>query len=327
MKMNMQSSQYSLIEVALQEAVFPKTPENLYDPIRYMFSLNGKRVRPTLALMAAEMFGCDRLEEALPVSLAIEYFHNFSLLHDDIMDNAPLRRGKPTVFKKWNSSIAILSGDVLLVKAYQKLSECAAEKLPKLLEIFNTIAIDVCEGQQLDMDYEELEEISQEQYINMIRLKTSVLIGGALQLGGVIANATESNLKLIYDFGVQLGVAFQLQDDILDVYGDPSIFGKQIGGDIISNKKTILLVSLLEKVKEEDKADLKKMLLDVVIDDADKVSRVKDMYSQFNVLEAAVELKEHFTDLAMSSLDQVDVSVDAKSSLRNLVNELLDRRS
>lgn len=217
------------VQEALTAAVFPQEPANMYDPIRYILTLKGKQVRPVLTLMGAQLFGEEDMEKVVPAALAIEYFHNFSLIHDDIMDKAPLRRGQLTVHEKWDDSVAILSGDGLLVKAYEQVAKCPKENLLDLLTTFNKVATEVCEGQQLDMDFESLDQVTEAQYLHMIRLKTSVLLGGALRMGAIIGQASVEQQELIYDFGVNVGIAFQLQDDILDVYGDPETFGKQVG--------------------------------------------------------------------------------------------------
>ena len=228
-----------LIETAISNLDLPNSPTNLYDPLRYFMTLGGKRMRPVFTLLAAEMFGKAK-EEALPAALAVELFHNFSLIHDDIMDEAPLRRKQQTVHTKWNMPIAILSGDVLLVKAYQELCKQDSRQLADLMEVFNKTAVEVCEGQQKDMDFETQEHVSLEDYIEMIRLKTSVLLGCAMELGAIVADQSIENRNLAYEFGVEIGLAFQIQDDILDLYADPEKFGKQVGGDVLSNKKTFL---------------------------------------------------------------------------------------
>ena len=227
----MQHLQQLVIE-AIETSQFPETPSNLYDPIRYILTLGGKRVRPVLTLMAAELFGKQEMDEIIPAAKAVEFFHNFSLIHDDLMDKAPLRRGKTTVHEKWDANIAILSGDGLLVKAYEEISKCNPIYLPATLKILSKVAMEVCEGQQLDMDYESRDTLTMPEYLEMIRLKTSVLLGGALQLGAILSGADEKQQQLIYEFGENVGLAFQLQDDILDAYGDPDTFGKIVGGDI-----------------------------------------------------------------------------------------------
>lgn len=229
------------LEQSISDINLPSEPINLYDPLRYFLSLGGKRMRPMLTLFAGDLFDIPK-EESIHAALSIELFHNFSLIHDDIMDEAPVRRGKQTVHKKWNTNIAILSGDVLFVEAYQQLAKYTDHRLPILLKRFNETAREVCEGQQLDMDFEKLPNVSESEYIEMIRLKTSVLLGCALEFGAILANRDEETRKHLYDFGVSLGIAFQIQDDLLDLYGDPELFGKQVGGDILSNKKTLLFL-------------------------------------------------------------------------------------
>ncbi len=228
---------------------FPDTPENLYDPLRYFMTLGGKRMRPALTIMGANLFGVSK-EESIHAALAIEFFHNFSLIHDDIMDLAPVRRGKTTVHEKWNQNIAILSGDVLFVEAYEQLAKYSDERLPLLLKRFNETAREVCEGQQLDMDFENRETVTGNEYIEMIRLKTSVLLGCALEFGAILGRQNEEIRNQLYAFGVSLGIAFQIQDDILDLYADPDKFGKQVGGDILSNKKTLMLITALQSADQ-----------------------------------------------------------------------------
>lgn len=231
-----------LVEEAIQDKGFKKEPISLYEPISYTMALGGKRVRPALLLMANDLFG-GTANRALNAALAIEIFHNFTLVHDDIMDNAPVRRGKPTVFKKWNVPTAILSGDVMLVEAYQLLCDYEPELLPHLLKLFNKTAVEVCEGQQYDMLFENASDVSIDDYLKMIELKTAVLLGASLKMGALIAKATRNDAQHLYEFGKNIGVAFQLMDDILDVYGDPKKFGKQVGGDILANKKNILIIT------------------------------------------------------------------------------------
>ena len=275
-------SSYSVyFENEIEKYQFPLSPENLYQPLEYFLQLGGKRIRPLLTLMSSEMFGLPK-ESALQASLAVELFHNFSLIHDDIMDKAPLRRGKQTVHLKWNDDIAILSGDVLLIKAYQAIAKQEARHIPMLLDVFNNTAVEVCEGQQMDMDFESREYVAIEEYIEMIRLKTSVLLGCALAFGAIVSDASEKDRTLIYEFGQNLGIAFQIQDDILDLYGDPEKFGKQIGGDIIANKKTLLLLKALELAKNNPKINVLEMLL--IQDHELKVETAKSMFNSLGVL-------------------------------------------
>ena len=241
-----------LIHQSVNKLQFPVSPKGLYDPIRYMLSLGGKRMRPVLTLMACDAFNGD-VERAISPALGLEVFHNFTLLHDDIMDNAPLRRSKPTVHEKWNSNIAILAGDAMFVQSCQLVMDTPSSVVKEVMEVFTKTALEVCEGQQYDMDFESMNEVSIEEYIDMIRLKTAVLLGASLKIGALIGNADSEAASHLYDFGVNLGIAFQLQDDILDVYGDASFFGKQVGGDILANKKTYLLITALNKANGEIK--------------------------------------------------------------------------
>jgi len=314
-----------LISEYIQNAEYPKQPADLYDPIKYILSLSGKRIRPILVLMGAKLFGIDNLQEAIPASIAIEYFHNFSLIHDDIMDRAPLRRGKETVHQKWNDNVAILSGDALLVKAYKELGKSPSDRIPSLLDVFNKIALEVCEGQQLDMDFEKISNVSEDDYLNMIRLKTSVLLGGALQMGAILAHADKEQQQLIYDFGVNLGIAFQLQDDYLDVYGDPETFGKQVGGDILCNKKTILRIKTEQLVDSEAREELAELINFDTIADAEKVSRMKNLYAKFEVDRYAEEIKSRYMELAYNKLDAIAVSEAQKAELRKLADTLMHR--
>jgi len=314
-----------LIAEYIQNTEYPKQPADLYDPIKYILSLSGKRIRPLLVLMGAKLFGKENLQEVVPASIAIEYFHNFSLIHDDIMDRAPLRRGKATVHQKWNDNVAILSGDALLVKAYQELGKSPSAHIPDLLNVFNKVALEVCEGQQYDMDFEKKSNVSEDDYLNMIRLKTSVLLGGALQMGAILANADQQQQQLIYDFGVNLGIAFQLQDDYLDVYGNPETFGKQVGGDILCNKKTILRIKTEQLLDEESKEEFQKLIDLDTIEDADKVSQMKNLYAKFEVDKYAEDIKSRYMELAYNKLDSIAVSEAQKAELRMLADTLMHR--
>ena len=306
---------------------FPDRPQHLYDPIRYILSLSGKRIRPLLVLMGAELFDEAAVEAALPASAAIEFFHNFSLVHDDIMDLAPLRRGEPTVHEKWNTPIAILSGDALLVKAYEQLAKSPVAQLPALLNIFNQTSLAVCEGQQYDMDFEARTQVTETEYIDMIRLKTSVLLGCALQMGAIIAGADKQAQTLLYEFGVNLGVAFQLQDDILDVYGDPKTFGKQVGGDILSNKKTILFVKLQELVSDADRLELAGLLTQTLATEPAKVDKMKSLYAKYDIQALAEYQKEKFTAIAYEKLTCIPVDNAKKEALFALADALMHRTS
>jgi len=301
---------------------FPSTPENLYEPLAYFLQLGGKRIRPLLTLMASEMFALPK-ENALQASIAVELFHNFSLIHDDIMDKAPLRRGKQTVHLKWNDDIAILSGDVLLIKAYQALAKQEASHIPALLDLFNQTAVEVCEGQQMDMDFESRDHVSIEEYIEMIRLKTSVLLGCALAFGAIVSDASDKDRTLIYAFGQNLGIAFQIQDDILDLYGDPEKFGKQIGGDIIANKKTLLLLKALELSEHNSETNVLEMLL--IEDNELKIETAKSMFDSLGVLAFAREQMTLYQDKALRALNEISVSSEKKKMLFELSEYLFQR--
>lgn len=321
----MQHLQQLVIE-AIETSQFPETPSNLYDPIRYILTLGGKRVRPVLTLMAAELFGMQEMDEIIPAAKAVEFFHNFSLIHDDLMDKAPLRRGKTTVHEKWDANIAILSGDGLLVKAYEEISKCNPIYLPATLKILSKVAMEVCEGQQLDMDYESRDSLTMPEYLEMIRLKTSVLLGGALQLGAILSGADEQQQQLIYDFGENVGLAFQLQDDILDAYGDPDTFGKIVGGDIMINKKTFLLVKLMAVISDDDRIVLQG-LLDTSIENApSKVADMLALYEKYAIKNAADELKDSYTQRAFEKMEALNVPNDRKEALLVLANNLLVRQ-
>lgn len=310
------------LEKEIENLDFPLTPKNLYDPLRYFMNLGGKRMRPMLTLMSAELFGSTK-ENALPAALAVEIFHNFSLIHDDLMDNAPLRRNQPTVHTKWNDHIAILSGDVLLIKAYQELCKLDASVLPEILNVFNKTAVEVCEGQQMDMDFEILNDVSSSDYIEMIRLKTSVLLACALEMGGIIAKTTSENRRLIYEFGQHLGIAFQIQDDFLDVYGDAGKFGKQVGGDILSDKKTFLLLRAFELANETQKQHFISLRTNEVAED--KIKQTKQLYDDLNiVLETKKAMDIHY-EIALKALDEVQVDESKKKVLRDLAAYLLVR--
>lgn len=315
-------SQY--LEKEIQNLDFPLTPSNLYDPLRYFMTLGGKRMRPMLTLISTELFGSSK-ESSLPAAMAVEIFHNFSLIHDDLMDKAPLRRNQQTVHTKWNDHIAILSGDVLLVKAYQEICKLDVSVLPEVLSSFNQTAIEVCEGQQMDMDFETLNDVSSSDYIEMIRLKTSVLLACALEMGAIIAKTTIENRKLIYQFGLHLGIAFQIQDDFLDVYGDAGKFGKQVGGDILANKKTFLLLRAYELATEDQKNQL--ISLRTNANPTEKIEKTKEIYNQLNiVLETKKEMDIHY-EIALKALSEIQLEESKKSTLRDLADFLLVREA
>ncbi|RKR83419.1 geranylgeranyl diphosphate synthase type II [Mucilaginibacter gracilis] len=300
------------------------SPAELYDPIGYIMSLGGKRLRPCLLLMACDMFGGD-VEQALAPALAIEVFHNFTLMHDDIMDKAPLRRGKPTVHEKWNANVAILSGDVMMVESNKLIMQVNDSILRPVLDVFNNTAVGVCEGQQIDMNFETRAIVGIDEYINMIRLKTAVLVGGALKMGALIGGATDSEGTLLYNFGEQLGIAFQLQDDILDVYGDPEKFGKQVGGDIISNKKTYLLIKALELAQGETLTQLNQWLAADDFDPAKKVEAVKSIYNQLGIRERAEAEMSQYAEKALQNFEKINLPDNRKTVLKEFADALLVR--
>ncbi len=310
-----------LLEKEIKQIELPLSPNNLYDPLRYFLMLGGKRIRPVLTLISGDLFGADS-SHCKNAALAIELFHNFTLIHDDIMDNAPLRRSQQTVHEKWNTNIAILSGDVLFVKAYELLSLCSEKHIKDLLCIFSKTAREVCEGQQMDMDFETRFDVSETEYIEMIRLKTSVLLGCALEMGAVIGNATMDERNHIYNFGVHLGIAFQIQDDILDLFGNPEKVGKQPGGDVISNKKTLLSILAKQLASEKELRLLSN--LENELDLKKKVEEVQAIYTQLNVRNVCKQkMDDHFT-IAINSLSKINTH-KSKEELIQLAEFLFNR--
>jgi geranylgeranyl diphosphate synthase type II len=313
-----------IINEGLRNIKFPEKPTDLYEPIQYLLSIGGKRLRPALTLLAAEMFDCQS-QVALPTALAIEIFHNFSLMHDDIMDKAPLRRGRATVHEKWGTNTAILSGDFMLIQSYQFISQNDPTVLPSLLSVFNRTAAEVCMGQQFDMDFEKSININISDYIEMIRLKTAVLIGASLQLGAIVAKTDDDNAKLMYQCGENLGIAFQLQDDLLDVFGDSAKFGKQIAGDILENKKTFLLLKALELADEKDKTELIYWLNKKEYNPAEKISSIVNLYNKLDIQSYIKQEMKQYTDIAFSALSQIPLPENKKEPLRRLAETLLVR--
>ncbi|QNR86878.1 polyprenyl synthetase family protein [Pedobacter riviphilus] len=313
-----------ILDTAIQNLKFPDHPKQLYDPITYIINLGGKRVRPLLVLMATELFG-ENANESIHAAMAIEIFHNFTLVHDDIMDNAPLRRGKATVHEKWSTNIAILSGDVMMVEANKSLAKVNPAFLDPVLNTFNATAQGVCEGQQLDMEFEGRDDVSIEEYINMIRLKTAVLLGGALKLGAIIAGASEKDADLIYQFGENIGIAFQLHDDILDVYADPEKFGKQVGGDIIANKKTFLLLKAFELAEGEIRTSLTTWTSYKEFNAQEKIDTVRQVYDTLDVQDIAKESMNYYRNKALAVFDQINVSDEKKANLLTLTEQLMAR--
>ncbi|RYD80133.1 MAG: polyprenyl synthetase family protein [Sphingobacteriales bacterium] len=315
-----------IVEETLQSTQFPTQPDELYAPVRYIMGLGGKRIRPVLTLLSCDLFGGDLQQVAKP-ALAMEVFHNFTLVHDDLMDNAPLRRGKQTVHEKWNASTAVLSGDVMLILAYDLLAEIEPSKFPKAIKLFNDTAKKVCEGQQLDMVFEKQHDVSIKNYIEMIGLKTAVLLGGCLQMGALLADASEENQQLIYDFGYTIGVAFQIQDDLLDAYGTSAQFGKTIGGDIAANKKTFLTLKALELADNESKTKLENLYsANPHISNDEKILRVMEIYKKLNIKTQTEKLRDEFYEKAMADLDKIVGADESKKVLlRQFAVDLVSR--
>lgn len=317
------------IDQAIARLSFSEQPADLYDPIRYLLSLGGKRIRPILALMAAELYGADKVDDAMPAALAIELFHNFTLVHDDIMDRAPLRRGQPTIYQKWNDAVAILVGDKLMVRAYTELAQSPSSTLPALLNAFNQVAREVCEGQQWDMQYENEPVVNESDYIEMIRLKTAVLLGTSLKMGAIVGGASQHDAQCLYDFGVFVGIAFQLQDDILDLYGESTHVGKQIGGDILANKKTILQITAFSRADEANQQRLLRYFEGeqslTTAQEEEKIKAVRAIYDQVGVLPQVSRLQEKYVEQAFGSLDKLEVASESLQRLRSLAQSLLKR--
>ncbi len=303
------------IEKSMERLHFAGEPANLYDPLNYILALGGKRMRPLLTLLGCDLFHGD-IKKAVQPALGIEVFHNFTLMHDDIMDKAPLRRGQATVHQKWNEPTAILSGDLMLVKAYELMMKVDGVQMVKVLELFNQTAAGVCEGQQMDMDFESRDSVTVEEYIQMITLKTAVLLGCALKTGALVASAHENDAELLYDYGVNMGIGFQLMDDILDVYGDSAKVGKQVAGDILSDKKTWLLLKAFELAKGEELATLNRWIgqRDPAQAEA-KIAAVKEVYERLNIRTLATELSENYFLKAERLLEAIPVEKERKLSL------------
>lgn len=300
---------------------FPEKPGSLYDPAEYFLGIGGKRIRPVLCLMANELFGSIN-PDAYHVATAIELFHNFTLIHDDIMDKAPIRRGMQTVHTKYDEPTALLAGDVMLVKAYEHLNRVNVSYLQKIIFYFNTAARQVCEGQQLDMDFEKRDLVNLDEYIEMIALKTSVLLAESLRMGAILGGAGKGNQDHLYQFGRNLGIAFQIQDDYLDAFGDPSKFGKQVGGDIMSNKKTFLVIHVLESCSETERSEFKTLMKS---DDADKVEKVLTLFKSCGVDQWANGLMEKYIAIAENHLEEIAVPTARKESLRGFLKFLMGR--
>ena len=315
-----------IISAAFNRASFRFEPSSLYNPIEYMMDLGGKRLRPLLTLMSCDMFGGE-IENALAPAIGLELFHNFTLLHDDIMDVAPLRRGRETVYKKWNTNSAILSGDTLFVMAYEYVTKTNSSLLPEVLELFNDTARKVCEGQQYDMDYEHRTDVSIEDYIRMIRLKTAVLIACSLKLGAIIAGAPAGDADLIYTFGEHLGLAFQLQDDYLDVFGEVKKFGKEIGNDIVTNKKTFLYLKAFELAKAESLEKLNEHFHKNTIKQAEKINMITGIYRELHIDAMTRLLIDDYFSKALAVLSDISIEEGKKKFLLELAGQMVNRET
>lgn len=301
-----------------------KEPKNLYEPIAYILSLGGKRMRPVLTLMATEIFNVS-CEKAIPAATAVEVFHNFSLIHDDIMDDAPLRRGNQTVHEKWDVNTGILSGDAMLIIAYQFFESYEPVIFQQLAKLFSKTALEVCEGQQYDVDFETRDDVTIPEYLKMIEYKTAVLVGAAMKMGAIVAETSSENANLIYDFGLNLGIAFQLQDDYLDAFGDPKTFGKQVGGDIIENKKTYLYLKALDFSKEDDKEQLLHLFSIQPTDNANKIASVKEIFVSSGAANATQDAIKSYTLKAFDTLEKMEISKEKKMILRAFGEKLMNR--
>lgn len=304
---------------------YERKPKSLYDPIEYVLAAGGKRIRPSFVLMAYNLFH-DDVDRILPVATALETYHNYTLLHDDLMDKADMRRGRPTVHKKWNDNTAILSGDTMLVLAYEHLAKCDTKYLKPALDLFTETALEVSEGQQFDMEFETRNDVAEEEYIEMIRLKTSVLLACALKMGAVVAGASDADANALYAFGEKVGLAFQLQDDLLDVYGDPKVFGKAIGGDITSNKKTFMLINAFNRADAGTRAELERWTTATEFDPAEKIAAVTEIYNRLGIDKLAEQRIKEYFEQSRQHLDELSVSDDRKAVLREYTERMMNRK-
>lgn len=304
---------------------YERKPKSLYDPIEYVLAAGGKRIRPSFVLMAYNLFH-DDVDRILPVATALETYHNYTLLHDDLMDKADMRRGRPTVHKKWDDNTAILSGDTMLVLAYEHLAKCDTKYLKPALDLFTETALEVSEGQQFDMEFETRNDVAEEEYIEMIRLKTSVLLACALKMGAVVAGASDADANALYAFGEKVGLAFQLQDDLLDVYGDPNVFGKAIGGDITSNKKTFMLINAFNRADAGTRAELERWTTATEFDPAEKIAAVTEIYNRLGIDKLAEQRIKEYFEQSRLHLDELSVSDDRKAVLREYTERMMNRK-
>ena len=310
----------------IESSSIKRQPATLYDPIKYVLSIGGKRIRPVLMLLAYNMYR-DDVDSILEPAVGLETYHNYTLLHDDLMDNADMRRGKPTVHRKWNDNTAILSGDSMLVVAFQRISGCPKEYLKPILDLFSETALEIGEGQQYDMDFETRNDVTEDEYIEMIRLKTSVLLACAVKMGAMMSGASEEDAANLYSFGEKLGLAFQLQDDLLDVYGDPKVFGKAIGGDITSNKKTYMLINAFLRANDSQREELTKWVTADEFDKAEKIAAVTDIYNNIGIRELCEQRINEYFDEARSFLEKVNIPDERKKEMQKFTDLMLHREN
>ena len=310
----------------IDQLPYERKPQSLYDPIKYVLSIGGKRVRPVLMLLAYNMYKEDP-ERILMPACALETYHNYTLLHDDLMDNADVRRGVPTVHRKWDANTAILSGDSMLVLAYHRMLQCDADKQPEVMSLFTETALEIGEGQQYDMEFENRDDVTEEEYIEMIRLKTSVLLACAMKIGGILAGASAEDADNLYKFGEQVGLAFQLQDDLLDVYGDPKVFGKAVGGDITCNKKTYMLINAFQRANSEQRAELERWVSAKDFDRQEKVAAVTEIYNQIGIRQICEEKINYYFEESKKYLAKINVADERKQTLLQYTAEMMKRES
>ena len=313
------------VNAYLKQMPYSLPPKGLYEPIAYELDLGGKRVRPVLMLMGYNLYRED-VDTILPQAAGLETYHNHTLLHDDVMDHADMRRGKPTVHNVWDENTAILSGDAMLILAYRLMAQCPADKLPQVLGIFTETTMEICEGQQWDMEFEKRMDVKVDEYVEMIRLKTSVLLAAALKIGACLAGAPEEDARKLYDFGMKMGLAFQLQDDWLDVYGDPKVFGKNIGGDILCNKKTYMLITALQQADDAQRAELEGWISAAKYEPAEKIAAVTRLYNKVGVGERCMERVEAYYNEGLAVLDSVALPAERKQVLKEFACSLMNRK-
>ena len=322
--MNTSKQILQMVNEALAALPYNRKPKSLYEPVEYVLSLGGKRIRPVLMLMGYNLWREQPADILMP-AMGIETYHNYTLLHDDLMDGADMRRGHQTVHRRWNDNKAILSGDSMLVLAYQRMQQVAADKLPAVLDLFTETALEIGEGQEYDMAFESRSDVTEDEYIEMIRLKTSVLLACALKIGALLADAPQADADRLYRLGEQVGLAFQLQDDLLDVYGDPAVFGKAIGGDITSNKKTYMLINAVNRANAAQRSELMTWIEATNFDRQEKVAAVTRLYDEIGIRQLCEQKINYYFDLASKTLDEVDVADERKQYLRSYMLELLHR--